>query len=137
MRQQYLLKLRLKEWAKMIYFRVEGLEEVIDTLLKRGITLEKESKHGYKIIPVYGAGHWTLAEWKNFRQGIIDKPEHLAAIKEMLSKLAEVGNKPMYSKSCERNTPCNYKMDNSCFLSSCPYAAKVFEEIINKRNAGD
>lgn len=124
--KQYRLKLRLREWTMIAYSRVEGLRRIMNTLFKLGIYLKIEAQ--YNILPIVGENHWKKKDWKEFRKSI--SINQRKAISEMLRKLSEVGEKPMYSKSCANDVYCKYDIDTSCYLSDCKYAASKFDEKI-------
>lgn len=124
--KQYRLKLRLREWTMIAYSRVEGLRRIMNKLFKLGIYLKIEVQ--YNILPIVGENHWSKKDWKEFRKSI--SINQRKAISEMLRKLSEVGEKPMYSKSCANAVSCECKIDTSCYLSDCKYAAGKFDEKI-------
>ena len=124
--KQYRFKLRLREWTMIAYFRVAGLRRIMNKLFKLGIYLRLEKQ--YNILPIVGENHWSRKDWKEFKKSI--DTDQRRAISEMLSKLSEVGDKPMYSKSCANAVSCECKIDTSCYLSDCKYAAGKFDEKI-------
>ena len=131
------LKCRLKEWAIMVYFRVPKIADKVNELLRLGVYLQRDKEQGYIMRPVIGAGHWTKTQWKEFTADIANDDELMKVIEEMLNRLATVGDKPMYSKSCSMK-PCfkvdrNMPLENSCYISDCKYAAEKFDEIVRKQ----
>ena len=131
------LKCRLKEWAIMVYFRVPKIADKVNELLRLGVYLQRDKEQGYIMRPIIGAEHWDKTQWKEFTADIANDDELMKVIEEILNRLATVGDKPMYSKSCSMK-PCfrvdrNMPLENSCYISDCKYAAEKFDEIVRKQ----
>ena len=137
-KKQCYLKCHLRELAEIVYWKDQNVSIAVNKLLRLGIYLKRDKEKGYKMLPVTGAAHWSKEKWQEFVLEI-KKAKLAKPMDEMFNRLAAVGDKPMYSMSCSTN-PCfrleqNRPLENACYLSSCDYAAKKFEELTSKSYA--
>ena len=126
-KEQCKLRFRIREWTKIVYFRIKGLKKAINVLFRNGVYLKLEEKK-YIFLPIVGENNWNKESWEEWKKALNN--EQRQAIREMLNKLVETAEKPMYFKSCATSSECKYKIDTSCFFSNCKYGRKKFDELI-------
>ena len=129
-KRQRLLQMRLYEISYIPM--LQELRSIIDEMLQSGIVLKDDERYGFKIEPIIGEGYYTLEKWQDITNRIKGNADVLRELKEKLKKLSEVQKKPMYSICCEnRKSECAIVHD-SCYLSSCKLALKIFDEKLQK-----